>query len=102
MYSERVEPNPVDVPLPEWMEGTATKATGRGVFVLVVSGRCSCGNSKYHIAPDWKVPAEWGGGYMTDQCLECLGTIEYSGEWLRVDRAVDDHSELRPEDGDGS
>jgi len=33
---------------------------------------------------------------MTTDCPECLGTIEYSEKWERVDRFVSDYSDLRP------
>lgn len=95
--SERIEANP-DVYLPEWLDGVATKATPHGLFVLAVSGRCNCGNRRYYIAPDWKVPAEWGGGYMTGSCSGCLGTMELSDEWLPVEQAVDSYADLQPPD----
>jgi len=82
--------------LPPKFEGTATKADGFGLWVLTVSGRCSCGATDWGIAPDWKVPAENGGGYMTSTCYECLGTMEFSEQWERVDRFVSEYSDLKP------
>lgn len=94
-YRGEVTWNP-DTYLPDWMGDPATKADRCGVWVLCLSGRCSCGNWRYIVAPDWKVPAENGGGYMTDECYECFGTMEFSEEWERVDRLVSDYSELNP------
>lgn len=96
MLSEnQIEANP-ETCLPEYLEGASTKADDFGLWVLCVSGRCSCGNHDWGVAPDWKVPAEWGGGYMTSSCMECLGTMEYSDEWERVDRVVPEYSDLNP------
>ena len=89
--AETVEYNP-DTYLPEWLEGRATKSNPLGLWVLCVSGRCSCGNMDWGVAPEWMVP----GTFMTDTCHQCLGTMEYSEEWERVDRLVSDYSELNP------
>lgn len=86
--------------VPPKFQGTATRSDEYGLFVLTVSGRCSCGATDYGLAPDWKVPAENGGGYMTSNCPKCLGTMEYSEQWERVDRFVSDYSELKPRQGD--
>jgi hypothetical protein len=82
--------------VPPKFQGIATKSDRFGLFVLTLSGRCSCGATDWGIAPDWKVPAERGGGYMTSTCPECLGTMEHSEQWERVDRLVSDYSELKP------
>jgi len=81
--------------VPPMFQGTATKSDFDGLYVLTLSGRCSCGATDYGLAPDWKVPAERGGGYMTSNCPECLGTMEHSEQWERVDRFVSEYSELK-------
>jgi len=86
----------VQAALPDWMGCPATKADQYGLYVLTLTGRCSCGNWRYIVAPDWKVPAEDGGGYMTDQCHQCLGTMEFEERWERVDRLVSSYAALRP------
>jgi len=93
---DAVEYNP-ETDIPEWLDKRATRADPAGLWVLCVSGRCTCGESDWRIAPDWMVP----GTHMTSQCPACLGTMEYSEEWERVDRLVTEYSELRP-DGDTS
>lgn len=92
---ERIDANP-DTDLPDWMGNPSTKADPFGLWVLCVRGRCSCGYHGWGVAPDWKVPAEWGGAFMTKSCPDCLGTVEYSDEWQRVDRLVSDYSQLKP------
>lgn len=82
--------------VPEYIQGTSTMADQHGLHILWLSGRCSCGYGDSGLAPNWKVPAEWGGGYMTTQCPECLGTVEYSEEWRRIDRFVPEYSDLKP------
>ncbi|ELZ41875.1 hypothetical protein C472_00489 [Halorubrum tebenquichense DSM 14210] len=82
--------------VPPKFQGTAVKADSFGLWVLTVSGQCSCGATDWGIAPDWKVPAEHGGGYMTTTCPECLGTMEFSEQWERADRLVSEYSELKP------
>jgi len=82
--------------VPPIFEGTEVKPDYDGLYVLTLSGRCSCGATDYGLAPEWKVAAEHGGGYMTSNCPECLGTMEYSEQWERVDRLVSDYSELKP------
>jgi hypothetical protein len=82
--------------VPPMFQGTAVKSDFDGLYVLTLSGRCSCGASDYGLAPDWKVPAQGGGGYMTSNCPECLGTMEFSETWERVDRFVSDYSDLKP------
>ena len=82
--------------VPAMFQGTAVKSDFDGLYVLTLCGRCSCGASDYGLAPDWKVPAKGGGGCMTSSCPECLGTMEFSETWERVDRFVSDYSDLKP------
>lgn len=91
-FGDGVEYNPEDSNLPEWLDKRSTRADRHGLWVLCVSGRCTCGNSDWRLAPDWMVP----GTHMTDTCYACMGTMEYTEEWSRVDRLVDDYSELDP------
>lgn len=86
----------VEAALPEYLEG-APWVVRNGILILTLTGRCSCGNHEYRVAPDWKVPAENGGGYMTSQCTQCLGTMEYDEQWERLDRVVDKYADLKPE-----
>lgn len=95
------EANP-DTWLPDAIGDPPTLGTPHGLQVLYLTGRCACGHRRSGVAPDHKVPAKWGGGYMTSDCSRCLGTIEYGEEWTRIDRVVSDYSVLRPEDGDQS
>lgn len=86
----------VEQSLPDYLEGAPWNVDD-GIWILTMSGRCSCGNREWRVAPEWKVPAEEGGGYMTSQCLQCLGTMEWDEHWERLDRIVDEYSDLRPE-----
>lgn len=96
VYSaETVEYDP-DTYLPEWLEGRSTRSDPGGLWVLCVSGSCSCGNTDWRVAPRWMVP----GTFMTDTCYQCMGTMEYSEEWVRADRVVSEYSELNPRAGD--
>jgi len=93
---EAVEYDP-DTYLPDWLAERSTRADPLGLWVLCVSGRCTCGNTDWRLAPRWMVP----GTHMTDTCYTCMGTMEYTEEWERVDRLVDDYRDLHPErDGD--
>lgn len=83
--------------LPEYISDPPLKVDG-GIWLLTVSGQCRCGEFDWGLAPDWKVPAEQGGGYMTSQCSGCLGTMEYDEQWERLHNLVSEYSELRPED----
>lgn len=82
-----------DTRLPEWIDRRSTVADAFGLYVLTVSGRCSCGASDWRLAPDWMVP----GTHMTATCDGCLGTMEYSEAWERVDRVVDEYADLKPD-----
>lgn len=99
LATEEIDANP-DVYLPDYLESSSTKADRLGLWVLCVSGSCSCGYTDWGIAPSWKVPGEWGGGFLMSQCPDCLGTVEYSDEWERVDRAARRYSDLRPTESD--
>ena len=92
----KVEHNP-DTELPEWLDRRSTRADPFGLWVLCVSGRCSCGATDWRLAPDWMVP----GTHLTDTCDGCLGTMEYSEQWERVDRVVSEYSALNPSEYGG-
>lgn len=83
----------VEAALPEYLDG-APWTVDNGIHILTLTGRCSCGNHDYRVVPEWKVPAEQGGGYMTSQCPQCLGTMEYSEQWERLDRVVNEYADL--------
>ena len=88
---ETVEYDP-DTYLPDWLASRSTRSDPGGLWVLCVSGRCTCGATDWGVAPEWMVP----GTHMTSNCVECLGTMEYTEEWERADRLVSDYSELKP------
>lgn len=91
----------VELSLPDYMDGVAWDVDA-GIWVLTLSGLCSCGHSEWRVAPGWKVPAEHGGGYMTSECAGCLGTMEFSEQWERLDRVVGDYSDLRFDGGESA
>lgn len=93
--AQAVEYDP-DTYLPDWLENRSTRSDPLGLWVLCVSGRCTCGATDWGVAPEWMVP----GTHMTSNCPECLGTMEYSEEWERVDRLVSEYSELNPRQDD--
>lgn len=59
-------------------------------YVLVLSGRHHCGYHDWFLAPGWKIPADHGGGFYTQQCPDCLGTAEFDEEWWPRSEFVDD------------
>lgn len=54
---------------------------GDRIEVLVLVGRHHCGWHGWRLAPDWKVPADLGGGFYADNCPNCLGAAEWDEQW---------------------
>ncbi len=81
-----------DTYLPDRFDSAPTRSDPVGLWVLTVRGQCRCGNREWRLARS-RVPQ-----HSTQDCLDCLGTMQLSKHWARVDRIVDEYVDLKPAD----